>query len=317
MNTSDTQDNKKDSAYTKNEITQESLLRHINFLNIKIVSIFFLTIIVIYHGYTNLFYNSCDRLLDPGRIASNYDWQPNGCMIHKYTKSDLETCFKYVKYYNHKNNFLFIGDFRVREMYHSFIHQLDSSYRPSDNYALNQNIFTNDSKNLSYTNQNLNLEVNFLWRPVIDEDLLNFFESFTESNVIKPSIIVMGVGISYIKMNSEFSVDWFKANLSNLVNTINEINLEYKNGLKQNLDNKNLKGTKKIQSTIIWTPCSTKKRIKTFFLLRFTGLYLILLINQNFLKMKTLKSQIRLEKSPMKKLQFSIKWRQEYYKNLQ
>jgi hypothetical protein len=86
MKTSDTPDNKKDSAYTKNEITQESMLRHINFLNIKIISAFFLIIIIIYHGYSNLFYNSCDRLLDQGRIAGNNDWQPNGCMIHKYTK---------------------------------------------------------------------------------------------------------------------------------------------------------------------------------------------------------------------------------------
>jgi hypothetical protein len=44
-------------------------------------------------------------------------------------------------------------------MYHAFIYQLDGSYKPSGNDVLNQNTFTNDSKNLSYTNENLNLEV--------------------------------------------------------------------------------------------------------------------------------------------------------------
>ena len=66
--------------------------------------------------------------------------------------SDIETCFKYVKYYNGKNRFIFIGDSRIKQIYQSFLKRLDKSVEKTPRHVLSS------SENLNYTNKNLNLE---------------------------------------------------------------------------------------------------------------------------------------------------------------
>jgi hypothetical protein len=89
---------------------------YFNMKNAKYIAIFMCTIFVFYHGSLNSLYgrNSCNRLLGEGHLMSDNEWQPNGCMIHKYTNNDLRMCFKYIKYMKGKNSFVFIGDSRLR-----------------------------------------------------------------------------------------------------------------------------------------------------------------------------------------------------------
>lgn len=87
----------------------QDLIRHINMRNFKFVVFFLVFLFIFYHGYLNSFYgsyfytifyrltiiittqsllgrNSCNRLLGQGHIKGDNEWQPFGCMIHKYTK---------------------------------------------------------------------------------------------------------------------------------------------------------------------------------------------------------------------------------------
>ena len=93
-----------------------NLIKYFNMNTAKLFAIVFMFLFVAYHGYLNSFYgrNSCNRLLEEGHILGNTEWQPSGCMMHKYDKYDIETCLKYVKYYNRRNHFVFIGDSRIR-----------------------------------------------------------------------------------------------------------------------------------------------------------------------------------------------------------
>lgn len=54
----------------------------------KLVSIVLILLFVVYHGYLNSFYgrNSCNRLLEQGHLIGYNEWQPSGCMMHKYDK---------------------------------------------------------------------------------------------------------------------------------------------------------------------------------------------------------------------------------------
>ena len=84
-------------------------------------------------------------------------------------------------YYNGRNHFVFIGDIRIRyckqisnknninlnnlrlfigrQLYSSFIRQLDTNYNVDLDFE-KQNIFSNnEEKNLTYSNKEMNLEV--------------------------------------------------------------------------------------------------------------------------------------------------------------
>ena len=83
-------------------------------------------------------------------------------------------CFKYIRYFNGKNNFVFIGDMRIRQVYQSFIHELDKEFRVASlksdlvenciqQYIQNGSNATLNGQmsnmNLNYSNKALNLEI--------------------------------------------------------------------------------------------------------------------------------------------------------------
>jgi hypothetical protein len=56
--------------------------------NVKILATLLVMLFFFYHTYSNSFYgrNSCNRMLSEGYLNADTEWQPFGCMIHKYTK---------------------------------------------------------------------------------------------------------------------------------------------------------------------------------------------------------------------------------------
>lgn len=78
---------KSNQTTDKDDWTQD-LLKYFDFKYAKYLSILFVCLFILYHGYLNSFYgrNSCNRLLEEGHILGNNEWQPFGCMIHKYNK---------------------------------------------------------------------------------------------------------------------------------------------------------------------------------------------------------------------------------------
>lgn len=218
----------------KEEIDQDQLfIKYFNIVNAKLIAVLLVVLFIVYHGYLNSYYgrNSCNRLFGEGHILGDNEWQPYGCMIHKYNEKDIQTCFKYIKYYNGMNRFYFIGDFRIKQIYTSFVHQIDPSYQ----VIFSDELSINNCKNLTYENKDLNLEVNFIWKPIIDEAVYNLVESLLHVYNKKPSFLVMGMATNYLLMNgtSANNLDSFKTNLSNLVEMINSYNYENHSELKK------------------------------------------------------------------------------------
>jgi hypothetical protein len=56
--------------------------------NLKILATLLVMLFFFYHTYSNSFYgrNSCNRMLSEGYLNADTEWQPFGCMIHKYTQ---------------------------------------------------------------------------------------------------------------------------------------------------------------------------------------------------------------------------------------
>lgn len=204
-----------------NDYTKYFQIRTAKFITLVLIIVF-----SIYHGYLNLYYgrNSCNRLLGEGHVLGDNEWQPFGCMMHKYNKYDIDTCLKYVKFYDGKNNFIFIGDTRMRQISIQFIKKFDESYVPEDQL----------NSNLVYNNRNFNLNVSFYWFTTIDETLNSLFEKLILDKNKKTSFIMLGLGTWYIEYNStahassipihsgvgDETLEMYKTNLTSLIETI-------------------------------------------------------------------------------------------------
>lgn len=200
----------------------KEFIKYLNSQNAKLLALILIVLFTIYHGYLNSIYgrNSCNQLLGEGHMLGNNEWQPYGCMIHKYTGEDVKTCFKYIKYYNGRSRFYFIGDFRIRQVFVAFVNQYDETYKDPDE--------PHSQNNLNYIDKNMNLEVKFIYKPVIDETLTSFIELVLHNDTQRPSFIVMGMASEYMLMNisTKESIEWFKSNLTSLVDLIDSANFD-------------------------------------------------------------------------------------------
>ncbi|EDV95368.1 N-acetylneuraminate 9-O-acetyltransferase [Drosophila grimshawi] len=102
------------------------LMEQLNASNAKKVALLLVIGFVLYHGLLNWNYgsDSCQWLLSKGRFKGDNEWQPYGCMMHKYSYTDTRRCLRYLAFFGNKNNFVFIGDRSVRLLYQRFIEQL-------------------------------------------------------------------------------------------------------------------------------------------------------------------------------------------------
>lgn len=66
----------------------------------------------------------------------------------------------------HHNHFVFIGDARVRQLYKSFVSQFMIDGKASDLTELPEN------SDLGFNDGQLKLNVQFLWRPRLDDSLI-------------------------------------------------------------------------------------------------------------------------------------------------
>ncbi|KAH8368347.1 hypothetical protein KR084_010355 [Drosophila pseudotakahashii] len=107
---------------TKADIFMEQL----NATNAKKVALLLVLGFIVYHGLLNWNYggDSCQWLLSKGRFKGDNEWQPYGCMVHKYSLTDTRRCLRYLAFFDNKNNFVFIGDESVRLLYERFVEQL-------------------------------------------------------------------------------------------------------------------------------------------------------------------------------------------------
>lgn len=72
----------------------------------------------------------------------------------------------------HHNHFVFIGDVRIRQLYKSFISQFIVDGKASDLTELPEN------SDLNFNDAQLRLNVQFLWRPQLDNTMIEDLRSW-------------------------------------------------------------------------------------------------------------------------------------------
>lgn len=142
--------------------------------------------------------DSCKWLLEEGRYKGDKEWQPYGCMMHRYTQTDSRRCLHYRAFIGHKNHFVFIGDSRIHQLYKSFVSQFTI-----DGKSYSEPVDFSPKIDLNFHDMQLRLKVEFLWRPRLNDAMVNDFRGWMDANEDEtPSMIVAGSAVYDILANN-------------------------------------------------------------------------------------------------------------------
>lgn len=186
--------------------------RLISVENAKILALVIVIGAMLYHGIIRYRYgtDSCQWLLENGRFQGYGIWQPYGCMMHKFSKSDSLNCMRYISYWGGKNDIAFVGDSRIRQLYYEFIGLLSNEeIVPEKKHA-----------NLSFTDPKSSLQVRFIWSPLLNASMLSVYDKWIgEKPDARPKVVITGCATWSIKKYnaSEDAYLSFKHNLTLLV----------------------------------------------------------------------------------------------------
>ncbi|XP_026327952.1 N-acetylneuraminate 9-O-acetyltransferase [Hyposmocoma kahamanoa] len=204
--------------YTKKS-SAEWFIDQLNVENAKLCAFVLVIGFIGYHGILHLRYgpDSCTWLLSSGRYKGDHEWQPYGCMLHRYSKTDARRCLRYLAFWGKYNSFAFIGDSRVEQLYEYFIGVLktrldmDSSYSTVDHH----------SPNYTYIDHKLRLSVTFIWCNDVSKTMVDHFRSWQRSDK-PPSVIVASIGLQLLlsRNTTDLALEEYKRNLTQLVQPI-------------------------------------------------------------------------------------------------
>ncbi|KAF5272738.1 hypothetical protein FQA39_LY07765 [Lamprigera yunnana] len=193
----------------------ENIISQINATNTKRAALLLVVGFACFHGLLHLHYgsDSCIWLLSDGRYKANQEWQPYGCMLHRYSQIDTRRCLKYLAFYSKQSHFVFIGDSRIHQLYAAFMEHLQLSHETLLNL-----------ENLTHTDVKLRLKIEFIWSPYVSNKMVKTFRKWKNENNI-PSVIVVGSGLWSIKNSnaSLLSIQDYNFNLTKLVQPINQL----------------------------------------------------------------------------------------------
>lgn len=176
-----------------------------------------------YHLMLHVSYgiDSCKWLLSDGRFQGYHVWQPYGCMLHNYTRTDARMCMRYIAYWGGRNHIVFIGDSRMQQIFTGLLKLIS---RRSDGIDGDQR-----HHSFTYQEKELNLDLVFMHLPVINSSVIKSLESWsTQDAKLRPKIIVAGSGIQSIRENnasleSVKAVEEYKKNLTRLLPEIDKL----------------------------------------------------------------------------------------------
>jgi len=187
----------------------------------KIIATFLAIGFILHHGVMRWRFgaDSCNWLLTKGRFQGRTVWQPYGCMMHDYSMQEAHTCLRYVAYWGGRNHYVFLGDSRIRQVYVSMVSLLSGKpYQAASPH-----------KDDHYRDERLNLHLEFLWQPMVNESMLKVYKRWIEmgkkGSQDKPNAIITGSGTWSIKLNngSEDALENFKVNLSYIAPYFNKL----------------------------------------------------------------------------------------------
>lgn len=204
---------------TKSTSKAEYFIQQLNANNAKKVALLMVIGFIVFHGliHLRLGSDSCKWLLSDGRLKRDREWQPYGCMLHQYTETDTRRCLRYLAFWGTKNQFVFIGDTRIRVLYQAFVGHLQST-----GYS-NASVKQIESKHMSleYSDPKLKLNVRYIFADEISKAMIQEFTTWQKEPTPPMCIIA---SCTYSKFNhGNFTEDIEKAYVANLTRLIKPI----------------------------------------------------------------------------------------------
>ncbi|CAB3222074.1 unnamed protein product [Arctia plantaginis] len=202
--------------------TAERFIDQLNVENAKLLALVLVIGFIGYHGVLHLRYgsDSCTWLLSSGRYKGDHEWQPYGCMLHRYSKTDARRCLRYLAFWGKYNSFAFIGDSRLEQLYGYFIGVLKTRLDLDTSYS------TVDHKmpNYTYVDNKLRLSVTFIYSDDVSKNMVEQFRTWQRSDQ-PPSVIVASTGLQLLKTRNttDLVLEEYKRNLTQLVLAIDSL----------------------------------------------------------------------------------------------
>ncbi|XP_073946759.1 N-acetylneuraminate (7)9-O-acetyltransferase [Choristoneura fumiferana] len=207
-------------SYSKKS-SAEWFIDQLNVGNAKLVAFVLVLGFIGYHGILHLRYgpDSCTWLLSSGRYKGDHEWQPYGCMLHRYSKTDARRCLRYLAFWGKYNSFAFIGDSRIEQLYEYFIGVLKARTELDTTYTMDHR-----SPNYTYSDAKLRLSVRFVWSDDVSRTMVEQFRTW-QHEAKPPSVIVAGTGLQLLKTRNatDLVIDEYKRNLTLLVQAVDSL----------------------------------------------------------------------------------------------
>ncbi|KAI8425930.1 hypothetical protein MSG28_004930 [Choristoneura fumiferana] len=192
-------------SYSKKS-SAEWFIDQLNVGNAKLVAFVLVLGFIGYHGILHLRY---------GRYKGDHEWQPYGCMLHRYSKTDARRCLRYLAFWGKYNSFAFIGDSRIEQLYEYFIGVLKARTELDTTYTMDHR-----SPNYTYSDAKLRLSVRFVWSDDVSRTMVE-----QQHEAKPPSVIVAGTGLQLLKTRNatDLVIDEYKRNLTLLVQAVDSL----------------------------------------------------------------------------------------------
>ncbi|XP_039285449.1 N-acetylneuraminate 9-O-acetyltransferase-like [Nilaparvata lugens] len=161
-------------AEAKSERPAE-IIQQINSKNAKLIACGLVLSFILYHGVIHLRYgtDSCTWLLSDGRYKGDMEWQPYGCLLHRYSQTDTRRCMRYLAFYGRQNRFVFVGDSRIHDLYTAFWDHLTGHESKTQHKYQS---LAKSSRNFTFVDYQLKLTIEFVYSEDVGPKMLSKFQ---------------------------------------------------------------------------------------------------------------------------------------------
>lgn len=126
-------------------------------------------------------------------------------------------CMRYIAYWGGHNKIVFMGDSRIRQIYHAFARLLSTKEDLGPQYA---------HHDLRFAEKDLNLETEFLWQPVLNSSIFEVYRKWLNMDTtMRPKIVVTGAATWSIKTSNASigALEDYNSNLTRLLSSIESL----------------------------------------------------------------------------------------------
>lgn len=128
-------------------------------------------------------------------------------------------CIRYIDYWGGRNFIIFMGDSRIRQLYFEFIRSISAN----DDNEYSQPVH----RDIEYNEKDLNLRIKFLWRPIVNQSMIDQFKQLSDLSMeARPNIIIVGSATHSIKESNASiqALEYYRRNLTILLPYMDSLN---------------------------------------------------------------------------------------------